>query len=78
MIGAVGALVSSSGKTFSPANAPGLAEQTAKKEAEAKESLARKQARIDAVAARAAADKAAGRAQSAPPKPWEKGLPGGL
>jgi hypothetical protein len=77
-IGAIGFLVTSSGKTLSLDNAPGAKEAAAKKAADSKAYLEQQQARVDAVAARAAAIRASGETPSAPPKPWERKLPGGL
>ena len=72
---ATGVLVSSSGKNLSIANAPGF---TGIREAESKEYVEAAKARAAILKERAQADRAAGRPQTAPPKPWEKALPGGL
>jgi len=66
------ALALASGKTVDQFNAPGYAEASAKKAEKKAAYLAGEQARKDALTARAAADKAAGRAATPPPKPWER------
>eukprot|EP00322_Chrysochromulina_rotalis_P025688 CAMPEP_0115861912 /NCGR_PEP_ID=MMETSP0287-20121206/17903_1 /TAXON_ID=412157 /ORGANISM="Chrysochromulina rotalis, Strain UIO044" /LENGTH=155 /DNA_ID=CAMNT_0003316313 /DNA_START=18 /DNA_END=485 /DNA_ORIENTATION=+ len=71
-ISIVVACVGSSGKSIGLGNAPGFAEQNVKKEAASKAYLKEQKDRVAAVKERAEADKAAGRGQTAPPKPWEK------
>ena len=66
------ALALASGKTIDQFNAPGYAEASAKKAEKKAAYLADVQARKDELTARAAADKAAGRAATPPPKPWER------
>ena len=65
VVGGIVALVTSSGKEFSSANAPGLAEASAKKAAAKKASLEAYNARIKDLEAR--------RDSGAPPsRPWDK------
>ena len=66
-------LALASGKTVDQYNAPGYAEAARVKAEKKKAFIASEQARKDALAARAAADKAAGRPATPPPKPWERG-----
>ena len=72
VVGATGLLVTSSGKSLSLDNAPGAKEQAEKKAANKAAYLAEIKERTDALSAKAAEDRAAGRSQQAPKKPWEK------
>lgn len=65
VVGGIVALVTSSGKEFSSANAPGLAEASAKK-------AAAKKASLDAYNARVKELDAKRDSGEAPPRPWEK------
>lgn len=72
-IGAIGWSIASSGRPIGIDNAPGYAEIKVKKDSEKEAGVKERTARIAFVSERAAADKAAGRAATAPPKPWEVG-----
>ena len=60
------------GGALSLDNAPGAKEQAEKKAANKAAYLAEIKERTDALSAKAAEDRAAGRSQQAPKKPWEK------
>lgn len=72
VVGSIGAAASMGGKSIGLANAPGVAEAQAKKAAEKAAYLASLKEREGLLKEKAAADKAAGRSQSAPPRPWER------
>ena len=73
--GAVAAIFATallSGKSIDQYNAPGYTEAAAAKAEKKRQYLAETEARRQALAEQAAADRAAGRPSTPPPKPWER------